>query len=207
MLRGVNNRVLRLLDGIVVLWVVLWLVMGAATGIEIWRLTRLSDTAEVSARAVDRAGEALQFIGDLPLVGETPKALGVDVRAAAAEIQASAVQTRADVRRLSILLGLSIFAIPVTPVVGLYVPLRLRRRSEVSSIRRSLRAHNEDGALGGYLARRAMHHLSFAELLTVTPDPVRDLETGRYDRLAAAELRRLGIEAPQRLDPTTVEGR
>lgn len=202
---GLSQRVLQLLDGVVVFWVVLWLLVGTATGVQIWRLSRLSDTAEVSAGAVDRAGKALLAIGELPLVGETPTELGTEIRDAAAEIEERAARTRADVRRLSVLLGLSTFAIPVTPIVGLYLPLRLRRRAEVRSIRRSLRTAggtgpaSDPGPLAAYLARRAVHHLSFAELVSVTADPLRDLETGRHGALAAAELRRLGIDPPDYL--------
>lgn len=197
-LRSIDHRTVSLLDGVAVFWAVLWFVIGGVTSYEIWQLSSLSDTAEVSAEAVDRAGEALQAIGELPLVGEGPGDLGDEVRAAADEVGLSADRTRVDVRRLSVVLGLSVFLIPVSPVLGLYVPLRLGRRREVAAIRRGLDARGLDPSMQSYLAQRAVQSLSFDELRRVTSDPTGDLEQGRYGALATAELDRLGLRAPDR---------
>ena len=43
------------------------------------------------------------------------------------------------------------------------------------------------------LARRCLTNLSVAQVLKVTSEPEADLAAGRHDRLAAAELRRLGL--------------
>lgn len=194
-LRSADARTVALADGIAVFWVVLWLVVAAVTAAGVWRLSGLSDTAEVSARAVDRAGAALQRLGELPVVGDGPDGLGDEVRAAAGDIERSARQTRGDVRRLAIVLGLSVFVIPVTPVLGLYLPLRLERRREVSALRRALGGGGPDPALQAWLAGRALHTLTYDQLLKVTRDPAGELAAGRTAALAELELARLGLVA------------
>jgi hypothetical protein len=192
-LRGLDHRTVQVLDGIALFWVVLWALLAGATGYQIWRLTGLSDTAEVSARAIDNAGRAVQRLSDVPLVGEGPSQLGDQIRETAQELDGRAEQTRGDVRRLSILVGLSTFLVPVSPVAGLYLPLRLSRRREIASIRSELGPGPRPPELEAYLARRALATLSFADLRRVCADPVRDLEEGRHGPLAEAELSRLGL--------------
>lgn len=188
-----DHRTVSLLDGVAVFWVIFWLVVGLATGAQIWQLSGISDTAQVSARAVDSAGQALQGLRNIPIVGDTPGDLGEEVSAAAAEIERSAAQTREDVHRLSVLLGLSIFLIPISPVLGLYLPLRLRRRGHVAAIRRELQRGHGGPAFEAYLAHRAVNTMRYVDLLRTSPDPARDLAEGRHSELAAAELARLGL--------------
>lgn len=183
------------MDAVAAFWLVLWLVIGALTGYEIWQLSRLSDTAEVSAQAVDRAGEALQSLSELPLVGDRPGELGTQTRDAAADVSASAARTRQDVHRLSILLGVAIFLIPSSPVLGLYVPLRMRHRRDVSALTHRVAAGRDDPALQAYLAHRALANMTYAELLDVSDHPTQDVAQGRHGALAEAELRRLGLSS------------
>lgn len=193
LMRTTDHRTLSLLDGVVAFWLVLWAVVAALTGFEIWSLSRLADTAEISARAVDSAGEALQGLSEIPLVGDQPGELGTEVRAAATDIAQSAGQTREQVRQLSVLLGVAIFLLPVSPVIGLYLPLRLRHRSYLAEIRRAMGSDTDRPALDAYLAHSALAHMGFADLSRVTPDPARDVAEGRHAALAAAELERLGL--------------
>lgn len=192
-LRYNDHRTIALLDAIAAFWLVFWLVIAGLTSIEIWSLSRLSDTAEVSAVAVDRAGRALQGLGELPLVGAESAQLGTEVRTAAADISSSATQTREDVHQLSVLLGVAIFLIPSSPVLGLYVPLRVRHRRDVSALRKRVAAGRDDASLQAYLAQRALTHMTYDELLAVSPDPARDVAQGRHAALAEAELDRLGL--------------
>ena len=92
-LDAVGRQGLRLLDGLMLL--------GVLIGYEVRRLTSVSESAEASALAADRAGEALQSLRELPLVGEDAGELGDEVRAAAAEVLANAADSRATVNRLA----------------------------------------------------------------------------------------------------------
>ena len=194
-LRTTDARALRVLDGFVAFWVVLWIVLGVLTGNEVQQLTSVSEAAQASARAADRAGEALQSLGDVPFVGDNSRELGDEVRAAAEEVRANAAETSVTLRRLGFLLGASIILIPLTPVFGMYLPNRLSRAREVQALRRRLRTQPMDGPLETYLARRALDWLPYNQLRTLSEDPAGDLQDGRHGALARAELTRLGLVA------------
>lgn len=180
-------------DGFVILWIGLWIVLGLLTGSQVWRLSSVSDSAQASAVAANTAGEALQSLSGLPLVGDSSGQLGDEVRAAAEQVRTSAAETDVTLRRLGFLLGASIVLIPLTPVFGMYLPNRATRRREVRALRLRLRGGAMDAPLQAYLARRAVDVLPYQQLFMVTADPTGDLRDGRHDALARAELGRLGL--------------
>ncbi len=202
--RTPDQRGQALQDSLVAFWVVLWLAMGVLTGFQVWSLSDLSESAAASGRAADRAGEGLQQVSDLPLIPDGVGELAASVREAATEIQQSAVDIRANVRRLSVLLGVSIAVVPIVPVVVWYVPGRTRRRRELEQVDALLRRSGRSPELDAYLALRAFHDLDYVQLLSVTPDPGGDLLAGRHEALATAQLRRLNLTgAPARRDSET----
>lgn len=197
-IRSTDARTLSLLDGLVATWFVLWLVVGAWSGITMWQLSGLGDTVTSSGRAIGSAGEALQSLDAIPVVGDRPAEVGRRSAAAGAEIATRGHDVKGQLRRLSLLLGLSIGLIPTTPVAGLYLPLRLARRREVRELRRALRHHGEDPGLDRYLAQRALRELSYVETRTLVgaDGPALDatvLDVPYLRPLADAELRRLGL--------------
>ena len=68
-------------------------------------------------------------------------------------------------------------------------------RRQVNDVVSALRA-GSGPELDAQLAHRAVANLSLRELAQISSDPVGDLAGGRHQNLAAAELRRLGIEPP-----------
>lgn len=197
-LSSLDRRTVALLDGLVVFWVVLWAVVAAWSAYEVWQLAELSTTTAESGQALDRAGRAFENLEPVPIVGDDSARLGGELRRTAADIVLSAREAGQGTRRLSVLLGLSVFCLPLTPVVGFYAPLRLswaRGRREVARALRQRPAHR---SLDAYLARQAVAHLPFQVLRDVSPDPFSDIDSGRYDRLADAELARLGLRRPTR---------
>ncbi len=184
----------RILDGLVLWWVLLWLVVGGVTAYEVRQLTSISDSAEASARAADRAGEALLALGGLPFVGDDAGELGDEVQAAADEVLANATESRTTVHRLGVLFGISVALIPLSPVLWLYLPARLAHRADVAALRRRLASAPLDPALDAYLACRAVHRLPYRDLRRLTDDPIGDLHSGRTETLARAELSRLGLQ-------------
>lgn len=111
-------------DGLVAFWVVLWLVVGAWTGVEVWRLSDLSTTVASSGRTLDDAGEALQALEPVPLVGDDAATLGTSVRTEAVGIVQQASAAQGSIRRLALLLGLSIALVPSAPVLLLHAAVR-----------------------------------------------------------------------------------
>jgi len=193
---GMDERTVRVVDGVVVFWAVLWLAIAVWSGFSLWQLSKLGTSVAQSGHALDSAGAALQSLGELPLVGDGPTQLGDEVRATAADVAERGVDARRQLRSLAVLLGLAIFLMPVVPVAGLYLPLRLSRQRDVAALRRALMTEADSAAFDAYLARRAVAHLDYATLREVSPDPGGDLAAGRVRPLADAELRRVGLRRP-----------
>ena len=183
---------------LVALWMVVWLVVGGVTALQVRQLTEVSDSLVESADALDVAGTALQDIGRLPLGGERPEALGNQVRETAQEVDRAGTASRETVRTVSVLLGLALVLIPIVPVVAIYVPLRRAGDRERTAVKRALAGSPHDPLLEEFLAHRAVHHLPYDTLRHVTADPWGDLRRGAFRRLANAELTRLGLASRRR---------
>jgi hypothetical protein len=196
-MHSADASTLRRWDGVALFWVVLWLVVGCWSGVQIHQLTGLADSTVSSGRALATAGQALSTLAEVPVIGETTGRLGDEVSQTAEDITAGGERAGRSVRVLGVLVGLSIALGPVGPVLLLYLPLRMAQRRQTRDVVAALRAGHGTG-LSAQLAHRAVSHLSPSELSTVSDDPVGDLLAGRYEQLAAAELRRLGIDRPVR---------
>lgn len=192
-MRAADSATIRLFDAVLLAWLVLWLVVGGWTAWSIWDLAELGDTVTASGEAIGSAGEALQAIGEVPVVGERPGELGQETVATAEDIRARGQEVKGQLRQLAVLLGLAVSLIPTTPVLGLYVPLRLSRRREVQAVETSLRAHGDDASFDRFLAERALQSLPYDAVHRLVGDPVGALEGPGARRLADAELDRLGL--------------
>jgi hypothetical protein len=106
------------------LWAALWLVVALWTAVEVWRLGELTRTVADSGRALDGAGNALQSLEPVPVVGDRAAALGMQVRDNGRDVVADAERARGSFRRLSVLLGLVIAVVPTVPVVVVHRALR-----------------------------------------------------------------------------------
>jgi hypothetical protein len=76
-----------------------------------------------------------------------------------------------------------------------YVPWRWTRLRRLRAAHRVVRASPaiSGGELERLLASRALHRLSYGELLKYSPDPFGDWSRGHYARLARAELASVGL--------------
>jgi hypothetical protein len=195
-----RQRALRGLDVLVVCWVVCWVAVAWLSGTEIRNLARLAETMDDTGGAIQQAGRALQLLDAIPLVGDAPAELGERVRAAGEQVRRDGRATRSSIHRLSVLLGVSIFVLPVAPVLVGYLPARLARGRERRRIRAALRGAGSvagrDALVDEFLARRALAHLPFQALRSISDAPWRDVEAGRHRQLADAELRHLGLRRP-----------
>ncbi len=192
-----GGRALVALDVALAVWAVGWIVMGIFVAGELDGLADLSETVAAVGRAAESSGSAIELLAGLPLVGE---ALGSafegparDIQEAGRSAQESAQSTRRSVDVLSVLLGLAVALIPSTSLLVLYLPARISRVREAQAVEAARREAADDPAFHEFLARRAAQNLSFRRLDRVTAEPWRELAEGRFDRLARAELERLGL--------------
>jgi hypothetical protein len=191
--RSTDESTIRLLDGAVGAWVVLWIVIGGWSAYTTWQLSELGDTVSRSGSAISAAGSALESLREVPVVGERPAELCQQTAATGGEIQTRGQEVKGQLRQLAILLGLSIAIIPTTPFVGLYVPLRGARRRDLGEIARALLSSDDHDGFDRYLAERAIRHLTWHEAHQLVHDPWHALDEGHHRALADAELARLGL--------------
>jgi hypothetical protein len=190
---GGSGRGIRFLDALMLIWVFTWVALGIAVFQEVGNLRQLSDTEVAAGRAIVQTGNALQPLEQLPFVGGRIGSVRQQVIAAGRSAEQSGEASRQTVGQLSILLGLSVGLIPTVPAFAIYGPLRLSWVRDVRAVRRTLAKHRGEVTFQEFLARRAAQNLPYHKLREISENPWRDLEAGRFDALAQAELRRLGL--------------
>ena len=179
-------------------WVSLWAVVA-------YRIyTTLAGFAEVG-RAIGRGGTNIQAaggqvgdsIGGLPLIGEQVGFLTRSAFDAAGEpFVFVGSQFEQLLLMIAALLGVLVLGVTLVPWLSRYLPWRARRLFELRTAHRVIRVATRDVpdvAIERLLASRALHRMSYGELLEHTPDPFGDFATGRFDRLARAELESVGL--------------
>jgi hypothetical protein len=174
-------------------WTVLWILVGSLVAIQMRDLRELSDSLTFAGRSLEDAGNRLSSLEGVPFVGPDLARVGAQLREGGRRAVHNGATTRQSIDSTSLLLAVAVAAVPTLPLLALYVPIRWARARDVRAVRRGMAESGEDPAFLEFLARRAMERLPYRVLRDVTPTPWRDLETGRYLPLAEAELRRLGL--------------
>jgi hypothetical protein len=93
------------------------------------------------------------------------------------------------------ILTLLVMLVTIGPWLSRYLPWRLERLGRMRAGYRAIRRAPSIGRerVDEVLAMRAVTRLDYPTLLSFTPDPLGDWATGRYDRLARAELASVGL--------------
>ncbi|HET7338611.1 MAG TPA: hypothetical protein VFK22_03615 [Candidatus Dormibacteraeota bacterium] len=185
-------------DVIVVVWLAFWSFIG-------YYVHQLIEVLQAIPDAIDRAGSAIDAplqnamnrAGQIPIVG----ALIVDRLQNASDATAGRVHAIAaalgniiDIAALG--MALAIAAPPILLVIGFYGFIRWRASREMGSAKQvvelAMREHPGD-QMNEALARRALVVVPYRRLAKVSSDPLRELEAGHYDALAAEALRAAGL--------------
>jgi hypothetical protein len=191
-----SARAMRRLNVALAIWALLWIGIAAYTAYEVSALRALSHTVVKAGTATESTGHALAAVGHLPFVGSRISQLADQAVAAGASARESGASTATTVDQLAVLLGIAIALIPTVPLLALYIPLRLSWRRDRREVSRAVARWDGEPALEAFLAHRALTHMRFEELRELGYD-------GREDPalnadLAAAELRRLGLDRTAR---------
>lgn len=187
---------MRWLNVALAIWAAFWIGLAAYTAYEVSALRSLSRTVVKAGAATESTGHALAAVGHLPFVGGRISQLASQAVEAGASARASGASTESTVDQLAVLLGIAIALIPTVPLLALYLPLAVGWRRDRKAVRRAVAQWDGEPELEAFLARRALAHLRFDEL--------RELGYGDNEgsvptaELAAAELRRLGLDHPAR---------
>jgi hypothetical protein len=191
-----SARTMRRLNVALAIWAACWIGIAAYTGYEVASLRTLSHTVVKAGAATESTGHALAAIGHLPFVGGQITQLAEQAIAAGASARASGASTATSVDRLAILLGIAIALIPTVPLLALYLPLLSTWRRDRAAVRQAIARWDGEPGLEAFLARRALAHMRFDELRALGYDGTEG--SAPNSRLAAAELRRLGLDRPAR---------
>ena len=103
------------------------------------------------------------------------------MRQAGASTASSGRRSASSIHALSILIAIAVALLPSLPAFGFYVPARLERHREAPDVEE-------------LLARRVIETLGYHRLRRLSPAPWAEVEAGPRAALAAAELRRLGLD-------------
>jgi hypothetical protein len=179
-------------------WVALWAVIGARVHDTISAFAEAGRVLQGGGQSIQGAGATLgAALRGVPFVGE-----GIDDLATGAFGSAGEpfIQAGRDLESLLILiarlLAILVVAVMVVPWLNRYLPWRASRLATVRAAHRAIRRAPVDvtaGAMQQALATRALNRLSYPELLEHTADPFGDFASGRFDRLARAELASVGL--------------
>ena len=179
------------------LWLLFW-------GWLAFRLFQLLSSFAEAGRMVHGGGQTMidagRNLGDalagVPLVGQGLRDAATNAfSGAGTPIADFGTSIEQFILIVAAVLALLLVLVSVVPWLNRYLPWRLERLMRMRAGYRAIRAAPSiDGRrLQEVLALRAVARLDFPTLLSFTPDPLGDFATGRFDRLARAELASVGL--------------
>jgi hypothetical protein len=180
-------------------WVVLWTVVGYRIFEAVAQFAEAGRILRGGGSNISQAGVQLgAALHGLPLVGE-----GIDDLATKAFASAGQpfIDVGGEIEALLLfiarLLAVLVVAVMVVPWLTRYVPWRAARLATIRAAHYAIRRAPRDLSdrqIEHILATRAISRMSYQELLDHTSDPFGDYASGRYERLAKAELNSVGLK-------------
>ena len=180
------------------IWVAAWSVIA-------FRIYNAIAGFAEAGHALERGGEAIRAAGvqigsslqGLPVVGQAVGDAARNAFSGASEPFIFVGSEFVDlITLIARLLAILLLAVAVVPWLSRYLPWRAARLAELRSATTAIRrraAGTAPRAIDRLLASRALHRLSWAEMLTYSRDPLGDFASGRYESLARAELESVGL--------------
>jgi hypothetical protein len=181
-------------------WVGFWSVVAYRLFAWLASFVVIGQTVRQGGLNVQSAGAQLgAALGGAPLIGKDAADLARSAfGTAGAPFLDVGARLESLVLVIATVLALLVAAVTLVPWLTRYVPWRARRLARLRAAHRAIRrapVFVADEAIQKLLASRAVHRLSYDELLVHSRDPLGDFVRGRYDRLARAELESVGLRA------------
>ena len=179
-------------------WVALWSVVA-------YRIHASIASFAEAGHALSRGGDAIRDAGTqvgsslegLPLVGAGAGDIARRAFTGAGEPFMFVGDQFVDlITLIARLLAILVLAVAIVPWLSRYLPWRAARLAELRSATTAIRRRPNGTTLESIdrlLASRALHRLSWAELLAHSRDPLGDFAAARYKALARAELESVGL--------------
>lgn len=194
-------------DMLAALWTVLW----AAAGVAIYRvvegLQTVADGLTSTGRTFDSWIQA--FRGSVPrgIPGISGFFTGIAdslQHSTGDQLLSLGADAHGSIDNLALGFGLVTALPPILIVGGAYAAWRWRDAREMGAALAFVRGAERSGRLDqarAVLAYRAVAQLRFTELMVASQDPVGDLAAHNYEPLAAAMLKRAGLNSFRLYDP------
>jgi len=184
-------------DAATLIWVGLWAALCSRLYSFLSGLAKAGRAIREGGAGLNAVGEQIgEALGHTPVIGHRVDEL---IRSAFSAVSERFVEVGGSLERIILivaaLLTLVVLAIALTVWLQRYLPWRLERLRTIGAAYHAIRLapRAADPEMERLLASRALHRLTYRELLVHTPDPFGDWASGRYDRLAKAELASVGL--------------
>jgi hypothetical protein len=179
-------------------WVALWSVVA-------FRIHAAIAGFAEAGRALERGGVAIREAGGqvgssldgVPLIGQ---GVGDIARRAFSGAGDPFVYVGSEfvdlITLIARVLALLVLAVAIVPWLSRYLPWRAARLAELRAATTAIRSRPGPAArdsIERLLASRAIHRLSWEEMLAHSRDPLGDFAAGKYRDLARAELESVGL--------------
>ncbi len=181
-------------------WVAIWSVVSFRIHQTIAGFAEAGHTLQQGGQAIrDAGGQVGGSLDGIPLVGAGAGELARRAFGAAGD---PFVYVGGELFDLLILiarlLAILVLAVAIVPWLSRYLPWRAQRLAQLRAADRAIRkrpkaAGASPESINHLLASRAIHRLSWEELLDHSRDPVGDFLAGRDKALARAELESVGL--------------
>ena len=181
-------------------WVAFWAVIGYRIHATIVAYAEAGRVLQQGGAAIRDAGSQVgSSLDGIPVVGAGAGELARRAFGTAGEpfifVGAELVDLLTLIARL---LAIVVLAVAIVPWLSRYLPWRAERLARLRAADRAIRkrpagAGVDRGSVDHLLASRAIHRLTWQELLDHSRDPVGDFLAGRDAALARAELESVGL--------------
>jgi hypothetical protein len=186
-------------DAGTVLWVALWIAVSRRLYEMLAAFSGTGRFIRDGGRNLEAAGRQMgEALGGVPVIGHN---VGDLVQASIGFAARPFLSVGASLEHVLLLIAALFSAIVLVVALGpwlyRYVPWRWTRVRRLWAAHRVIHASARisDTEIERLLASRALHRLSYPELLRFSPDPFGDWTRGRYGRLARAELASVGLRS------------
>jgi hypothetical protein len=185
-------------DVAVLVWTVVWAVVGFVVDATVAGLAGPArDTARTARDLAGQLGDAATSAGQVPGLGEQLRRPFDAAAGSLGDLVATADRQAASIERLATVMGWLVFLIPVTTVLAVWLPRRVRFVRRATAAQRFIDAQADLDLF----ALRAMANQPMHVLAAISDDPVRAWRAGDrrvIDALAEVELRQAGLTLPTR---------
>lgn len=182
------------------IWVALWSVVA-------YRIHAAIASYAEAGHALERGGAAIRDAGSqvgssldgLPLVGAGAGEVARRAFGGASEPFVFVGGEFVDlITLIARVLAILVLAVAIVPWLSRYLPWRAARLAELRSATTAIRRRPSGATLESIdriLASRAIHRMSWEDLLVHSRDPLGEFAAGRYRTLAKAELESVGLRS------------